>query len=392
MKKGIITMMALMLGMTGTFAQNRLVVAGAGDVRLRQGELTEINEGSVNRTENTISTTSYKDADITLQDLRSITVAGAGDVFGSGTFKGDKLSITATGTGDVNLTIDYDTVSAVISGIGDVILSGRCHYLKATISGLGDLEIANLQADSLDVNKLHEGNHPWEWKWESRGYSGNEGPVNGGSQKHKSLLFHSYWEGVEAGLNLLMGPGINAELPGEYTLLQQRPLNSWNFNFNIADIGLAFSHSHRAGIFTGIGLGWNNYSFNHPVRLEKGEEKLLCHAIDEEVEGRVRRSKLGVLYLQAPLMVEVRPSRHTYIALGVTGGLRIDTWTKVKFMEGDKEKNHDDYYVNLLKLDASLRAGSDDFGFFAHYNLLPLFRENKATDAHCLSFGFSVNF
>ena len=392
MKKGIITMMALMLGMTGMFAQNKLVVAGAGDVRLRQGEQTEINEGSVTRTENTISTTSYKDADITLQALRSITVAGAGDVFGGGTFKGDKLSITSTGTGDINLTIDYDTVSAVISGIGDVILSGRCHYLKATISGLGDLEIANLQADSLAVNKLHEGNRPWKWEMESRGYSGNGETVNGGPQVHKSLLFHPYWKGVEAGLNILMGPGINAELPGEYTLLQQRPLNSWNFNFNIADIGLAFSHSHRAGIFTGIGLGWNNYSFNHPVRLEKGDEKLLCHAIDEEMEGRVRRSKLGVLYLQAPLMLEVRPSRHTYIALGVTGGLRIDTWTKVKFMEGDKEKNHDNYYVNLLKLDASLRAGSDDFGFFAHYNLLPLFQESKATDAHCLSFGFSVNF
>ena len=46
-------MMALMLGMTGMVAQNKVVVAGAGDVTLRPGEQTLINEGSVTRTPST---------------------------------------------------------------------------------------------------------------------------------------------------------------------------------------------------------------------------------------------------------------------------------------------------------------------------------------------------
>lgn len=391
MKKGIITMIALVLGITGMNAQNMVSVAGAGDLTLRKGEQVEINEGSVSRIENKIFTSSYKDADITLTELHSLTVSGAGDVIGKGTFLGDKLSITSTGTGDILLDIDYDTVTAVICGIGDVNLTGRCRYLKATISGLGDLETSNLQVDSLSVLRMNPGRAPWVWSNDSY-QKGDSTMTRKGPRYYKSLWYSPYWQGVEAGLNMLLGPGSNAEFSGDYSMLSLRPLNSWNFNFNIADIGLAFNHSHSAGIYTGIGLGWNNYSFSHPIRLEKGDDKLLIHAIDEEVEGRVRRSKLGVLYLQAPLMVEVRPSRYFYIALGVTGGLRIDTWTKVKFMEGNKEKHHDDYDVNLLKLDASLRAGNDDFGFFAHYNLLPLFRENKAPDTHCLSFGFSVNF
>ena len=385
-------MMALMLGMTGMVAQNKVVVAGAGDVTLRPGEQTLINEGSVTRNDNTIHTTSYKDADITLQDLRSLTVAGAGDVTGKGVFKGDNLSITATGTGDVVLTIDYDSVSAIISGVGDVILKGNCHYLTATITGIGDLVTKDLQVDSLAVKSTRNGEYHWDWEWKKQDHPDSSPSKTEAPKAHKSLRFNPHWQGVDAGLNVLLGPGKNADWEGNYALLEQRPLRSWNFNFNIADIGLAFSYSRRAGIYTGVGLGWNNFSFNTPVRLEKGENKLVCHAIDESVEGRVKKSKLGVLYLQAPLMLEVKPTKKSYIALGVTGGFRIDTWTKIKYREGGKEKVHSDYYINRFKLDASLRAGGDNLGFYANYNLLPFFDESNAPTAHSISFGLSLNF
>ena len=42
MKKGIITMMALMLGISGMMAQNTVVVAGSGDVSLKHGEVLEV--------------------------------------------------------------------------------------------------------------------------------------------------------------------------------------------------------------------------------------------------------------------------------------------------------------------------------------------------------------
>ena len=140
-------------------------------------------------------------------------------------------------------------------------------------------------------------------------------------------------------------------------------------------------------------MGWNNYSFNTPVRLEKGTSKLKCKAIDETTEGTVKKSKLGVLYLQAPLMIEVRPTRKTFIAIGVIGGFRIDSWTKIKFEDSVTIKTHSDYFINRFKLDATLRAGGNSSGgFYASYNLLPLFATGKAPIAHCLNFGFSLNF
>lgn len=396
MKRGIITMIALLLGLASVHAQNKLVVSGSGDVTIQQGERTVINEGPVIRHDDEITAQSSQDVNLTLQELSSLTVSGAGDLSGRGTFKGKTLSITATGTGDISLAIDYDTVTAIVSGVGDVFLEGKCHFLKATVMGLGELNLDRLSADSLSILKNHNKGSQWEWKWEKNGKTREDNRKSNTDSKgfkiHRTLLLRPHWMGVEAGLNIMLGPGPNAELPGNYALLGQRTMNSWNFNFNFADIGLAFTYTHRVGIYTGIGLGWNNYSFSTPTRLRKDPDKLVCIPVDEATEGFVTRSKLGVLYLQAPLMLEVRPTKRSYIAMGVTGGIRIDTWTAVKFRNGNKEKIHSDYYVNRLKLDASLRVGGNHLGFFANYNILSIFQEGKGPSAHTLSFGLSLNF
>lgn len=381
MKKGIITMMALMLGMSGLMAQNTVVVAGAGDVTIKQGEVLEVRcEGDpiTFTPDGKILLTSYKDYDITIPELKSIKVTGSGDLQSIGTLTFPNLHISITGVGDAKLTVEADTIHALLTGIGDLILSGHCRYLEANISGLGDLDFNNFTADSLNINKT--------------GGRDIHITLPEGDFRHDNLVFDPNWSGFEAGINMLLGPGSSTDFTGDYTLLNQRTGKSWNFNFNIADIGLAFTHSHRAGIYTGIGLGWNNYRFNSPVRLEKGDNDLVCNLIDESVEGHVKKSKLGVLYLQAPLMIEVRPTRKFFFAIGVTGGIRIDAWNKIKF-EDRKIKTHEDYYINRFKLDASLRAGKrEGLGFFANYNLLPFFAPGKVQDAHNISLGFSLNF
>ena len=386
MKKGMITMMALMLGMSGMMAQNTVVVAGSGDVSLRKGEVLEVRcEGQpiTFTPDGTIVLSSYKDYDLTMPDLHNIRITGAGDVRSKGTLAFPCLDILISGTGDADLTVECDTIKATLTGTGDLNLTGHCRYLQATITGMGDLDFNKFNADSISIVK--NGRESSEWHWESENGSKETKKT---WKRHSTLLYNPRWSGVEAGLNMLMGNDFN----GQYALLDLRPLRSWNFNFNIADVGVAFSYNHRAGIYTGVGLGWNNYSFNNPVRLEKGKNALLCNAIDESEEGSVRKSKLGVLYLQMPLMVEFRPTTKSYIAVGVTGGLRIDTWTKIRFDKGFREKIHRDYYVNRFKLDATLRAGSRLLGFYANYNLLPLFQKDKAPETHTLSFGLSLNF
>lgn len=393
MKKGIISLFLLTLSLTSAMAQT-VVCSGSGDVTIKQGEPMEFKcEGApiVFKGEK-IVLTSYKDYDITLPTLQKILVTGTGDLSSKEVLRFPNLDIVLSGTGDADLNVECDTITTVISGIGDLKLKGHCGYLQATISGIGDLHIKDLTVDSLSVVKGKGNDFDWNWEWKTIRKKDEGEEKKNEPKKYSSLWFNPKWSGFEAGLNMLLGPGGNGDFTGQYALLSQKPMSSWNFNFNIADVGLAFSYTHRVGIYTGIGLGWNNFSFNQPVRLEKGPDGLICHHIDETVTSPVKLSKLGVLYLQMPLMVQVKPTRRSYLALGVTGGFRIDTWTKVKFANGVVDKVHNDYYINRFKLDASLRAGGSFLGFFANFNLLPFFEEDKAQTAHSLSFGLSLNF
>ena len=374
-------MMALLLGMSGMMAQSKLVVAGAGDVTLKQGEVMEVKcegEPITFTTDGSIVLTSYKDYEVTVPELQSIKVTGSGDLQSIGTLAFPNLNIMITGVGDAHLNVECDTIHALLTGVGDLILNGHCHYLEASITGLGDLDINNFTADSLSTNKKER---------KDIHITLPKGPV-----KHESLIFDPNWSGFEAGLNMLFGPGANAEFTGGFAPLNQRTLSSWNFNFNIADIGVAFTHTHRAGIYTGIGLSWNNYRFTTPVRLETGDDDLICNLIDESVEGHVKRSKLGLLYIQVPLMIEVRPFPKYFLALGVTGGIRLNAWNKIQY-ENYKIVTEESFYINRFKLDASFRIGrKDSFGIFANYSLLPFFVKDKVQPAHNLSFGVSLNF
>ena len=356
-------------------------VTGSGDVVISQtpGRFSLKKEGKIvsdNRTESgMLLLSSSDDYEVEISQLENIQLLSSGDVICKNTIIGDYINVYNGGSGDMVMKLDYDTVHVVLNGSGDIILQGRCNVLETILLGSGDLNV-----DGLNVVKSNVVEKT----------SSKEGKLKGSRPIKKNLLFDAHWNGFEAGLNMLMGPGFKVGVE-DCDFLELRPLKSWVFNFNIADVGIAFNRRHTAGLYTGIGLGWNNYSFNNPVRLIKGEDQLEAEWIDTE-EDVVRRSKLGVLYVQAPLMIEVRPTRSMYIAAGVTGGIRINTWTKIKYEDGDVTKVHGDYYVNPFKLDATLRIGSDDLGFFANYNLLPTFNEDHGPSCHTASLGFSINF
>lgn len=173
--------------------------------------------------------------------------------------------------------------------------------------------------------------------------------------------------------------------------MEIRPLRSWYFGFNIADVGISFDRRHTAGLFTGVGLGWNNFSWNNDVTIEYDPDNVVYTLVPIEEDKIVKNSKYGALFLQFPLMVEIRPIRHMYIDAGVTGGLRIAQWNRVKLADGSQHKHYYSASLNQFKLDASLRVGRDDIGFFANYALLPLF-ETSTSKVHPFSFGFSLCF
>lgn len=207
----------------------------------------------------------------------------------------------------------------------------------------------------------------------------------------RSLLFHSHWESFEMGPNMLFDPQTMNTFSGPDDLYAIKPINSWYIGENAADLGIAFDRNHNVGIFTGVGFGVNIFRWREAVRTENVDGHAQNVILD--LSTPVKKSRLSVLYAQVPLMIEISPNRSSfYLDLGVTGGVRLTAANMVKWQDGHKERFYDDFGINLFKLDASLRVGSDDIGFFANYSLIPMLNEGDLAGIHPLSIGFSINF
>lgn len=373
-------------------------VGGSGDVRITQSPdkfSLHCGDSDISRhymKNGTLILTGSSDYDVSVPQLEEVVMSSSGDVLGRGTLRGNTLHLVVMGSGDLKMNVDYDTINVQMSGSGDVTLQGQCKVLNAEIMGSGDLKIQQLLVDDSHINASGSGE-----AWVNK--SGNVTSYHHRKAcppTHRSLLLDAHWNGFEAGLNMLIDPtGTYAyNNPNGTTGMEIRPLRSWYFGFNIADVGIAFDRRHTVGLFTGVGIGWNNFSWNNDVKIGYDPETDGYTVVPIESEEVVKNSKYGALFLQMPLMFEVRPMRHIYIDAGVTGGLRIAQWNRVKYDNGNSDKQ---FYggigsgVKLLKLDASLRVGSDELGFFANYALLPLFTTGD-TEVHPVSFGFSINF
>ena len=358
-------------------------VLGSGDVVISQtpGQFSLKKEGKIvseNRTESgMLLLSSSDDYEVEISQLENIQLLSSGDVICKNTIQGDYINVFNGGSGDMVMKLDYDTVHVVLNGSGDIILQGRCNVLETILLGSGDLNV-----DGLIVVKSNvvEKTSSKEYKTKDR------------RPEKKNLLFDAHWNGFEAGLNMLFNtPADVVNTNNGAQGMEIRPLRSWYFGFNIADVGIAFDRRHRVGLFTGVGIGWNNFSWNNNVKIEYNPDNVVYTLVPIETDQVVKNSKYGALFLQMPLMLEVRPTRSMYIDAGVTGGLRIAQWNRVKLEDGTQSKRYYGASINQFKLDASLRVGGDGIGFFANYALLPIFDMSNAK-VHPVNFGFSINF
>jgi Putative auto-transporter adhesin, head GIN domain len=126
-------------------------------------ETTVVDRGGVPTLELTfkkgtnLSTRSPVVATIDLVTLKSLSIAGAGDIVGDA-LKTPGLAVTITGSGNVRLKqLIADEVSAKVSGSGDIEFTGRTTKLGISISGSGDVKTRALEADDVSVSVAGSG-------------------------------------------------------------------------------------------------------------------------------------------------------------------------------------------------------------------------------------------
>lgn len=128
-----------------------------GEENLLEHIVTEVKDGKLSiRVEKgyNLKPSTWKEGihiTVPVESINSIAMSGSGDIIGKKTIKAGDFKTAMSGSGDIKLDLDVETLSTSMSGSGDMDLSGRATTFEATISGSGDIDAYNLEADNVEA-------------------------------------------------------------------------------------------------------------------------------------------------------------------------------------------------------------------------------------------------
>ncbi len=88
---------------------------------------------------------------ITAPDLRSVAIAGSGDVRLESPIAADRFDVSIAGSGSVDGDVTADAVSVEIRGSGSVTLAGAAASGRFEIYGSGDIDVGNLAVEDAQA-------------------------------------------------------------------------------------------------------------------------------------------------------------------------------------------------------------------------------------------------
>ncbi len=152
----------------------------------------------------------------------------------------------------------------------------------------------------------------------------------------------------------------------------------------------------------GLGLSWYNFKFqNKSTLINKTIDGVLFENDLRDVE--FVKSKLSVTYLSVSLIpiIDFRDdevkhrksdggSNSFRIGLGPYAGYRLGSHSKLEYREDghrEKDKNHDNFYLNNFRYGARLQIGFRSTDLFFNYDLNNLFIAGNGPELNAFSFG-----
>lgn len=219
------------------------------------------------------------------------------------------------------------------------------------------------------------------------------------SRRHKIRYFEGHLAGVNLGVNSYLDAEGNEDVPAGYGFMQLNHEKSVEFSVYPVQQDIRLIGSYF-GMVTSMGLKYNNYRFDLVSPLDLNEIGQSWFPVMPD-DASITKSKLTVLWLTVPLMLEIQiPDGRSnyngfYLAGGVEGSLRLRSHTKVIYHSNNtrlKRKNKNDFDLNGLQYSFIARAGYRNIGIFGSYTPQSMFKTNKGPELYPFTIGLSFNF
>ena len=172
--------------------------------------------------------------------------------------------------------------------------------------------------------------------------------------------FDGHLGGIEIGYNnFTSGRWLTNETPLE-GWLDLNTAKSTSFNIVAPPVSLGFTR--HFGLVTALGINFNNYRFDGNNTIVVDGEGIITPSFPAD-PVRYDKSKLATVYGILPVMLEVQIpvsySSTINLGAGVIGAAKLGSHTKVVYHNDgkQKDKNRDDFNLNVLRYGVTARAG-----------------------------------
>lgn len=205
--------------------------------------------------------------------------------------------------------------------------------------------------------------------------------------------FDGHLGGLELGFNgYSTGRWMQNETPLE-NYLDLNTAKSTNFNIVSPPVSLGFTR--HFGLVTALGVNFNNYRFDGNVTLVVNDDGIIA-PVSPADPIRFEKSKLATVYGFVPVMLELQiPVNHSgtiNLGAGVIGAVKLGSHTKVVYYDDgkQKDKNHDDFNLNVLRYGVTARAGYEMIQVYGTFYLSPMFEDNRGPELYPFEIGLAL--
>lgn len=296
--------------------------------------------------------------------------------------------------------------------IRDTIRTSHYEYHGDTTTiNIGSLNVEVIEGDTTKVTVgsrtlivTENGNVSWE--------------------RNRRPRFNGHWGGVEIGINGYVTSDFSTNWAPEFDYLNLRYEKSTAVNLNLYEQNIALNKNKTIGLITGLGLSWNNYRFTGSTFLTPDSANLKGFYMvnTDGTKLSLRKTKLTAMYLTIPLIFEMQTNQprkinRFYFGIGILANIRLSTHTKVYFNEANKNyqlydlstdqvmpttyttpnsndrnivKNHNSFYLQPFKFDATVRFGYGIINLFVNYQLNTMFQKDRGPELYAWTAGITL--
>lgn len=117
--------------------------------------VTEVKRGTLKikyKKNTNIRLTRKMTVTVPYRDIDHVALGGSGNVKTKTTIKGDEVSFSLGGSGNIIANVEANNVRSSIGGSGDIRLTGKADSFKCSIAGSGSIKAYELTTDNLKAS------------------------------------------------------------------------------------------------------------------------------------------------------------------------------------------------------------------------------------------------